>query len=240
MRWSRQNDGDPSPLHVFGQPVESSMFNRGGNDFSPNESKHFYTGKPGDKITMSLEGDITERAFLKLEASPAIGDIVGEDGSGEQGSGAEIGGSPANVFIPFDQDWEMNFDGTVTGTSGFARLIQGNERVHYRRIDIFTAGGRGLCLRLANKTIFFTSASVGKISNPGGQKNHWLETTVGKIKKGQQIKLKLVFKSEERRIQVYFDGNLVADATFICKKIPSPQTSLDFPNTRGRISVSLK
>ena len=238
MTWNRQNDGDPSRLRVSGKEIAESIFHRGGGDYSPNSSSHDYAGEAGDVVTLSLSGNVTERALLTLEVLSGDGKI-----SDSMAANAPTSASPGRkvaVHIPFDRDWELTYNGTVTGTKDFARLMQGNETVHNRRIDLWTMSGRGLSFRLANKAIYFTSARVGKVRNPGAKANHWLETTVSGVRVGQRFQVKIVYSATSNRVQIYFDGKLAADADFTVKHLPKPQTGLEFPNSTGEVEVTLK
>jgi hypothetical protein len=134
----------------------------------------------------------------------------------------------------------MNCQFTPKSTSGFARMIAGSGSAHGRKIDLFTASGKGLRFRLANKQIFFLAASVGKVSNPGETSDHWLDTTVGSIQKGKTYNLTIVYNFTGKSVQLKMDGKIIADATFKVQKMPSPLGKITFPEASGKVKVTLK
>lgn len=148
-------------------------------------------------------------------------------------------GQVIKVTIPFDRDWLLEYDARVTGISGFCRLFNGNEGKHYRRIDTWTTNGRGFNIRLANKSIFFTKSFVGEVANPDKTSDHCLVTTVTSISKGEHYTFRVLNLFSLKRLKVYVNGQLVGDAKYNVKKIPSPLKELLLDASGGTVRFKL-
>lgn len=57
MEWARQDDKDPSPCKVEGKEIPESIFEQNPGDFSPKPVERSLTGKKGESVILSLEGD---------------------------------------------------------------------------------------------------------------------------------------------------------------------------------------
>ncbi|MFC1746093.1 hypothetical protein ACFL35_19025 [Candidatus Riflebacteria bacterium] len=134
----------------------------------------------------------------------------------------------------------MNFDAIIKNISGFARIFNGVERKHYRRIDCWTTNGRGFKFRLANKRIFFTRAFVGEVHNPGKSSDHALGTTVSSLAKGCKCIIRIENYFTKKRLKIYWNNVLVGDSLYIIKQLPSPLRVMEFPGSAGVFSLRLK
>ncbi|NLI78783.1 MAG: hypothetical protein GX442_20375 [Candidatus Riflebacteria bacterium] len=57
MEWARENDKDPSPCKVEGKEIPESIYEQNPGDFSPKPVERSLTGKKGESVILSLEGD---------------------------------------------------------------------------------------------------------------------------------------------------------------------------------------
>jgi len=244
MNWKRSNGSDSSPLLVNGSVVSESMFERNPGDYSPKKMTRTLNVKKGDSITISLKGNIGKgRAFLSITGKEIKNSKSTEtdrndhnnDSSYETGNNSSDYASSGGVNLSYSKDWQFEVEGTITNTSHFARLFTGDGSIHSRRIDAFTANGRGFKFRLANKKIYFTSASVGSIHNLGGKSDHWLETTVGSVKKGEKVSIKVQYSYRSKNLKIHWNGKLVADANFKISSMPKDVKSISLNGMSGTV-----
>lgn len=230
MSWNRRNDRDPSPLMVNGEEREDSIFERSPGDFSPRLVEHAFDVARGETLRMSLRNDGGGTPELSF-STDAPGTIDMEDTEVEEASR----GSDESKSLVIDpaRSWTLEVEGKMGSTSGFARLIHGEGSVHRRVLDVFTRFGQGLNLRLANKSIFFVEARVGSIHNPGGASDHWFQTTVDRVSRGESVSLRIRNDAEARRLSVWWKGRLVGDVSYEIRSAAGTSNGLVFENLEG-------
>ena len=242
LSWKRSSGHDDSPLFVDGRADEKSIFWRSASDPSPKEISISREVQAGDVITMILEGDFGEigTPLLALKLAGTKGTVEGgsagtngssssSSGSGSEGEASE--GSSLDVEIPFDKSWTIDFQGTVTRTrssdSSYGRLFTASDR----RIELFTLSGHNLYFRVAHRKVCFTSASKGKINNPGGSTDHFAIGSAG-VKKGRDVHIVIDY-DPSGNVKISLDGRTVIDANFDIKKMPSPVKKMTFPERKA-------
>ena len=244
MNWHRANDGDASPLHVYGQPVTSSIFFRSPGDASPADPKTYtYKGSKGDTIILSLNGNFGDgRAFLSLQASrPGARQGGGKKPGGQDQQGGKVPskdgmtsyqvvmGQDIPVTLPFNQSWVIEAKGTFRRGGEGNRYFVGREGD--RALDIFPFHA-DIAFRLSKNNIFFTSDTrLGHVSNPYGSGRERADHVAGTVK-GVNIgdkrvhALKLEYLFEQKRFKASVDGRPVMDVGFVVVNMPGPLKSI--------------
>ncbi len=244
MSWERRDDKDSTPLQIRGKAISSSISQVKPGDFSPIETSETFAASKGDTFMLRLQGrfgSADPTLILESSVGGSADAPASDSGASAPGSGDEqqvSAGGAVKTHLPFDKSWKIAFDGEITSTKGFARLIAGsNETVHGRRIDLWTPSGYGLHFRLCNKKIVWRNASIGSINNPDGESDHFLKAKV-QVKPGK-CSLLIEHDAAAQQVTISFNGDVVACGEYEVKDLPDPQTSLDFPNLKGTVQVSV-
>jgi hypothetical protein len=141
----------------------------------------------------------------------------------ERGGSAVVPASFANAFtIEFDGE----FDGRKLERWTAKRFAYdgGNNQ----SLDLFEPG----CFRLGNTRIAFTSATKGKIRNPGGNKDHY---AIVRSFQGRH-KVRLGYDRAALRCRLWIDGSLEGDFALEVRKAGSVGR-LVFPGFAGKVRL---
>lgn len=252
LLWNRSSDSDPSPLYENGVKVPGSIENRGGNDWSPKRPPATYkeTMNQGDSVDISLTGSFGSGSpYVTVKTTgavapgtnqtpPATPNPAGPTGPGWNTFTVKQGDS-IKVNLPFDRKWEIEYDMKVNSVTppnaGYPRMFEAPG--HF--IEIFNARGMSLGFRLANRKIWFKTASKGKVNSPGANSDHYLTMSV-RTSVGSTYKIRVDYDNLTSNVRIYMDGNLIGDSIFDVKSKPKAVSTMSFPYSEGVFNYKLK